>query len=538
MAILTPNPRFKAFDANGNPLAGGKLFSYVANTSTPQATYTDSTEGATNTNPVILDSAGEASVWLGEGLNYKLVLKDSSEATTFWTVDSVPGALAMTSLTVQSLTVTDAITGSLTGNVTGNVTGTVTGNVVGSVTGNVTGNLTGVVTSTGNSVFKRINGIYFADQFSGATSGDKIWAAHNQALADGGGLVIVPSTLAAGESPNQFSDDVLVMDLRGTAQSQGLRFNVPVLGAGLVRSKMLLQDNFGADTVGLDTADHSCTHYVLTYVDKPETTTGTIAAANATLCVNSQAGDSTGPLIGGEFSANVNATNGTPRTCADIRGVLGNAAVGGNTSVTQAVSVYGQAITKTGTGTITDAISGKFEKQTAGTVNLSVWAVGKSKFNESISVGDTNPQAGIGVFVKPEALTGGTQIGLQSAPISTVAATTTGEGIRARCDTVAASFTQALNMGISVENPTKGAGSTITEANGIRVADITEGATNRAIKTLGNALSEFTGGITCPIRTPASAAAAGVAGEIRWDASYIYICTATNTWKRVAIATW
>lgn len=38
--------------------------------------------------------------------------------------------------------------------------------------------------------------------------------------------------------------------------------------------------------------------------------------------------------------------------------------------------------------------------------------------------------------------------------------------------------------------------------------------------------------------TPASASATGIAGTILWDASYIYVCTATNTWKRVAIATW
>lgn len=38
--------------------------------------------------------------------------------------------------------------------------------------------------------------------------------------------------------------------------------------------------------------------------------------------------------------------------------------------------------------------------------------------------------------------------------------------------------------------------------------------------------------------TPASAAAAGSAGEIAWDASYIYIATASNTWKRAAISTW
>jgi hypothetical protein len=39
-------------------------------------------------------------------------------------------------------------------------------------------------------------------------------------------------------------------------------------------------------------------------------------------------------------------------------------------------------------------------------------------------------------------------------------------------------------------------------------------------------------------RTPASASAAGAAGEICWDANYVYVCTATNTWKRAALATW
>jgi len=37
---------------------------------------------------------------------------------------------------------------------------------------------------------------------------------------------------------------------------------------------------------------------------------------------------------------------------------------------------------------------------------------------------------------------------------------------------------------------------------------------------------------------PASAGAAGTLGEIRYTADYIYVCTATNTWKRTAISTW
>jgi len=39
-------------------------------------------------------------------------------------------------------------------------------------------------------------------------------------------------------------------------------------------------------------------------------------------------------------------------------------------------------------------------------------------------------------------------------------------------------------------------------------------------------------------KTPASASATGNAGEICWDSNYIYVCTATNTWKRAALSTW
>jgi len=47
------------------------------------------------------------------------------------------------------------------------------------------------------------------------------------------------------------------------------------------------------------------------------------------------------------------------------------------------------------------------------------------------------------------------------------------------------------------------------------------------------------GDLTLPSPTvPASSSATGVAGTVSWDADYIYVCTATDTWKRVAIATW
>ncbi len=84
---LTPSPKQQFFDANGNPLVGGKLYSYAAGTSTPLATYTDSTGGSANTNPVILDSRGEANVWLASA-SYKLVLRDYADVL-IWTVDNI-----------------------------------------------------------------------------------------------------------------------------------------------------------------------------------------------------------------------------------------------------------------------------------------------------------------------------------------------------------------------------------------------------------------------------------------------------------------
>lgn len=83
-------PKLQFFDANGDPLVGGKLYSYAAGTTTPLATYTDSTGGVANTNPVVLDSRGEASVWLAASL-YKLKLTTSTDVEV-WTVDNLNGA--------------------------------------------------------------------------------------------------------------------------------------------------------------------------------------------------------------------------------------------------------------------------------------------------------------------------------------------------------------------------------------------------------------------------------------------------------------
>jgi len=69
------------FDNNGNPLAGGKIFTYLAGSTTPQATYTTSAGNIAHSNPIVLNGAGRVSggeIWLSEGISYKFIVEDSA----------------------------------------------------------------------------------------------------------------------------------------------------------------------------------------------------------------------------------------------------------------------------------------------------------------------------------------------------------------------------------------------------------------------------------------------------------------------------
>lgn len=100
MAQLAGSLKQSFTDATGAPLVGGKLYTYQAGTSTPLSTFTDQTETAQNTNPIILDSRGECDVWLGTN-SYKFVLKDAND-NVIWTVDNV-SYLPDGSVTAQKL---------------------------------------------------------------------------------------------------------------------------------------------------------------------------------------------------------------------------------------------------------------------------------------------------------------------------------------------------------------------------------------------------------------------------------------------------
>jgi len=86
MSVLLTPPYLQFEDENGVPLAGGKVFTYAAGTTTPKATYTDSSASQQLPNPIILDAAGRATIWI-QGA-YKIVVQDAA-GVTIRTTDNI-----------------------------------------------------------------------------------------------------------------------------------------------------------------------------------------------------------------------------------------------------------------------------------------------------------------------------------------------------------------------------------------------------------------------------------------------------------------
>lgn len=119
MAIAIIGPKFYGFDPDtGKPLAGGKVYFYQAGTvDTPLDTYTDETGETANSNPVILNAAGYAGIYL-KGV-YKVVLTDAQD-NVIYTVEPVNSELQQLNEWIkdQPITVVDASRFTVPGNQT------------------------------------------------------------------------------------------------------------------------------------------------------------------------------------------------------------------------------------------------------------------------------------------------------------------------------------------------------------------------------------------------------------------------------------
>ena len=151
MASLTPTPKQQIYGSDGNPLVGGKIYTYSAGTTTPLATYTDAGAGTANTNPIILNSLGQANIWLAPSSSYKFSVYTSTDVPLY-TVDNITAPIDYLSLVTSlaspppigstapntgaftTLSSTGALTVGGTVAVTGDATITGSANITGKVT--------------------------------------------------------------------------------------------------------------------------------------------------------------------------------------------------------------------------------------------------------------------------------------------------------------------------------------------------------------------------------------------------------------------
>lgn len=76
MTLFTPNIVTQFFDNNGDPLSAGSVYTYSAGTTNLLATFTTPAGDIQNTNPIILDAAGKADIYISPNTNYKFVVYD------------------------------------------------------------------------------------------------------------------------------------------------------------------------------------------------------------------------------------------------------------------------------------------------------------------------------------------------------------------------------------------------------------------------------------------------------------------------------
>jgi hypothetical protein len=148
------------FTNTGAVLTGGKLFTYLAGTTTPETTYTTSAGNVARTNPVVLDAAGRVpgsgEIWITVGVTYKFVLKDSNDVL-IGTYDNVTSSV---NTDASLVSYTPAGTGAVTTTVQAKLRQTVSVMDFGA-TGNGTTDDTTAIQTALNAIFNAGGGTVF-----------------------------------------------------------------------------------------------------------------------------------------------------------------------------------------------------------------------------------------------------------------------------------------------------------------------------------------------------------------------------------------
>jgi len=419
MASLTPTPKQQIYGSDGAPLVGGKIYTYSAGTTTPLATYTDVGAGTANTNPIILDSLGQANIWLGSS-SYKFSVYTSADVLLY-TVDNInapldAGGLTTTLASPPPIGSTAPNTGAFTtlGATTGTITtlNSTTGNIttVNATTVNATTSTTSGVTTTGTLTFSgggsltkapesgiqpitatvaanaltvTLNPTTLEFRSSTLTSGTVVSRAVSSAIS----MTVSSGSTLGTVSAQQSRIVVLALDNAGTVElavvnisggndltETGLISTTAEGGAGAADS---------ASTIYSTTARSSVAYRVVGYVESTQATAGTWATAPSTIqgC-GGQALTAMSSLGYSQVWTNVTSSRAYSTTYYNTTGrpISVSINVSGANNLTSSLTVNGlviQSITNSTGGTLgvplTAIVPPSGSYSASGTLTISTW---------------------------------------------------------------------------------------------------------------------------------------------------------------------
>jgi len=223
-----------------------------------------------------------------------------------------------------------------------------------------------------------------------------------------------------------------------------------------------------------------------------------------------------------------NSTNsfGVQGTSTNSYGVYGNSTnnIGVYGTSTNYVGVYGNSTNSFGVnGNSTNSYGAVLTQSGTLTAANSSNAVLVRRNGVTNSTGSLNYSGNVLQITDNPTGTGTVSGALISGSLS-VAADGSGTTERIRFDPRVANGASAVAHMLDTGNALSTAGALLLDVRN-------NGVSKHAVDLNGNIIEKVP-------TTPASATAAGVQGTICWDADYVYVCVATNTWKRSALGSW
>lgn len=393
----------------------------------------------------------------------------------------------------------------------------------------------GVTVPAGRTMWVFVNGISVVDVVTHVTS---LTLGSALPVASGGtGSTSGNASALTGFNASNVSSGILAVSFGGTGASTNTAARVNLLPSYTGNAGRLLALNSGATDVewvsaggaGTVTSVNATTAISgLSFSGGPITSAGTLTLSG-TLGVQ---GGGTGTTS--FASGAVLIGNGTSAVSTVSPGTSGNVLVSnGSAWISQAPSGGGavSSVSGSGSGISVSPTTGAVVIQNTGVTSLTNGG-GLSLSGSTGGITITN--AGV------TSITAGSGISVSGSTGSvTISATGGGgSGTFSANDGSAASpsifFTNSTNTGLYR------AAAGVLGLSGGGVGNLLIGSTfvQTGTSAILNAFGGFRLGLTGAGQAPATSSSTGSAGELRVDNDYIYVCIATNTWKRVAISTW